>query len=72
MNRLVALIRGEPALVAALVLAVIQAGALPDAWQKVVMALLSLLAGTVVRSQVTPVVKLVGLADDPAVPQADN
>lgn len=55
MNRLVGLLRGEPALVAALVLAVTQAAALPEAWQKVVMAALSLAAGVAVRSQVTPV-----------------
>lgn len=58
MRRLLDLIRGEPALVAALVVAVAQAVALPEAWEKVAMAVLSLLAGTAVRSQVTPVIKL--------------
>lgn len=49
-------LRREPALVAAVVLAVIQAVALPDAWAKVVMAILALAAGGAVRSQVTPTV----------------
>lgn len=67
MAKIVDLIRNEPALAGALVLAVLQAVALPDTWAKVVMAALSLLAGTAVRSQVSPVVKLVppGLAAAP-------
>lgn len=55
MGKLIDFVRHEPALVAAVVLAVIQAAAIPDAWQKVVMAVLSLVAGTAVRSQVSPV-----------------
>lgn len=53
-SRLVRWVRHEPALVAALALAVTQAAAVPEAWQKVVLAALSLLAGTAVRSQVSP------------------
>lgn len=58
MKKIVDLIRHEPALVAAFALAVIQAIALPEAWTKVVMAALALVAGGAVRSQVTPVAKL--------------
>lgn len=54
MAKFLGFVRSEPALVAAVVLAVVQAVAIPEAWQKVVLAVLSLLAGTVVRSQVTP------------------
>lgn len=57
MEKVLGLIRHEPALVAAVVLAVVQAVALPEAWTKVVMAVLSLVAGTAVRSQVSPVAK---------------
>ena len=75
MAKIVAFIRNEPALVGALVLAVVQAVALPDAWTKVVMAALSLVAGTAVRSQVSPVVKLPGAVVPPgltAAPQPDE
>lgn len=68
-------IRLEPALAAALVLAVIQAVALPDAWAKVLMAALALAAGGAVRSQVTPVVKLLDGLVPPgltAAPQPDE
>lgn len=54
MSRIVGFIRSEPALVAAVVVAVIQAVALPDVWAKVVMAALSLVAGAGVRTVVTP------------------
>lgn len=75
MRQIVDKIRTEPALVAALVLAVTQAVALPDAWSKVLMAVLSLAAGTAVRSQVTPVVKLLDGLVPPgltAAPQPDE
>ena len=51
------LLRTEPALVAAFVVAVMQALAVDEAWQKVALAVVSLLAGAAVRSVVTPVAK---------------
>lgn len=42
----------EPAAVSAVVAALVAALALPDAWAKVVMAVVSLAAGAVTRSQV--------------------
>lgn len=44
----------EPAAVTALTTALVAALAVPDTWAKVVMAVVSLLAGAVTRSQVSP------------------
>lgn len=52
------LLRTEPALLAALVVAVMQALAVDEAWQKVALAALALAAGGAVRAVVTPVAKL--------------
>jgi len=51
------LLKNEPALVAAVVVALMQALAVDEAWQKVALAVLALVAGVSVRSVVTPVTK---------------
>ena len=44
----------EPAMVIAVVVAILDAVLVPEAWSKVVVAVLTLLAGTGIRSQVSP------------------
>lgn len=52
---MISYVRREPAATAALVLALTSALAIDEAWTKVVMAVLALVLGGAVRSQVTPV-----------------
>lgn len=55
--------RAEPALVVAVVLAIAEAFAVPDAWQKVIVAVATLVGGGVVRSQVSPATTIAPAAD---------
>lgn len=55
--------RAEPALVVAVVLAIAEAFAVPDAWQKVIVAVATLVGGGVVRSQVSPTTVIGPAAD---------
>lgn len=52
MKKLADLWAREPALISALVVALIAALSVPDAWAKVIMALVALAGGAVTRSQV--------------------
>lgn len=54
MGKIMNLWRTEPAAITALVVALVAALAVPDAWAKVVMAVVAVAGGAVTRSQVTP------------------
>ena len=58
-------LRTEPAMISGLVVAIVAALAIPDAWAKVVFALLPLVLAVFTRSQVTPVAKI-PVGDAPA------
>lgn len=66
MSRLAALWRSEPAAITALVVALVGALAIPDAWAKVVMALIAVAGGLVTRTQVYSAPTVTNLVTDAA------